>query len=92
MAHVVMDTLGVFLSTNTSFNVHNRAERIMNVIILLLSILTSRFLTVILLQYMLATETDSGVDTLRELGQLNIPIFISYDVKRIMDDYTQNIP
>lgn len=91
---VVLDTLGMFLSTNTtntSLRVRNRAERILNVSISLLSILTSRLLTIVFMNYIMASEIDTGLDTLKELGQTDQTIFISDEMKLTMDEWSQNI-
>lgn len=91
-SHVALDTLGLFLSTNTSFRVYNLSERIMNVYILLISILTSKFITAVLVIYMLAIETDTGIDTLKQLDELDIPIYVSDEMQMTMNEWSQNIP
>lgn len=81
----------MFLSTNTTnstFKVRNRAERILNVCISLLSILTSRILTIILMQYILAMKTDSGMDTLDEIALTDQTIFISDEMKLTMEEWS----
>lgn len=87
----IMDTLGMFLSTNTSMRIQNRPERIMNISILLLSIIISTLCTGLLLNYMLAKEIDTGIDSHAELGLLSTPIYISDEMKLTMDEWSQNI-
>lgn len=87
----IMDTLGMFLSTNNTMRIRNRPERVMNISILLLSIIISRLFTALLLNYMLANEIDSGINSIYELGQSPAPIFISDEMKLTMDEWLQTI-
>lgn len=91
-AHVILDTLGIFLATNTSFRIRNRPERIMNITSLLITILISTLLTAVMFKYMLAREIDGGIETLTELGELNIPILISEDMNATMAEWSPNVP
>lgn len=89
--NVIMDTWGCFLSTNTSFTIRNHPEQVMNISILLLSVLTSRLAAAILFNYLLANEVESGIDTMKELYEHNIEIYISEEMEMTMGDWSQNL-
>lgn len=89
---VTLDSLGVLLSTNTKFRIRNRPELIMNIFVLFLSTLTSKLITAILFRYMLAIEIDVGVDTLNELNEMQMPIYISDEMRMTMDEWSSDIP
>lgn len=90
--HTALDTLGTFLATNTKFVIRNRPELVMNVGILLLSILTSKFATATVLEYILARRIDSGIDTLHELNEANVSILISDEMELTMDEWAADLP
>lgn len=91
IVHVMLDTLGMFLSTNTSFCIRNRAEQVMNVTILFISIITSKWITAVVFNYMMAYDIDAGIDTLEELGKANVPLYISEEMKTTMEEWKANI-
>lgn len=90
--HTALDTFGIFLATNTNFMVRNRPEHVMNLSILLLSILISKFSTATIMTYILAERIDSGIDTLEELSQMNLPIFITDEMVITMDEWSESLP
>lgn len=63
----------------------------MNITILLISVLTSKWITVIVFNYMMAYQIDAGIDTLSELGDANVPVYISDEMKMTMDQWQANI-
>lgn len=92
ITHVILDSIGITLATNTSYRVHNRPERIMNVFLLIISVLTSRIITIVVYNLMVASSIDSGPDTLQELNDMDIPVYISDDMNAISDGWSDNIP
>ena len=59
--------------------------------ILMISILTSKWITAVLLEYMIAHEIDAGLDTIEELGEAGIPVYTSDEMKMTMDQWKANI-
>lgn len=91
LSSVIFDTLGTFLATNTSFRIRNLPERIMNASILLLSILTSRLASAFILNYIMAKSIDDGINTMSELSEIDIDIYVSDELLATMDDWSQNL-
>lgn len=89
---IVLDSIGILLGTNASVFAHNRPERVMNVCLLAISVLTSSLITGVLYNLMLGNWINAGPDTFEELKKLNIPIFISEEMNMIKDEWLPNIP
>lgn len=63
----------------------------MNISILLLSVLTSRLAAAIIFNYLLANEVEIGIDTMKELYDHSIEIYISEEMEMTRGDWSQNL-
>lgn len=86
ISRIFIDTWGTFLSSNNSFVIRNRPERIMNYSVNLLSILISNFVTAIMFNYLLTQEMELGIDTFKDLSSLGVEILISDELKFALQD------
>lgn len=91
LVRVALDTWGTFLGTNPAIHIKNRPERIMNLSILLLSILTTNLATAIIFNYLLGKQVQYGIDSLKELGDSGMEILISDELEVTMDEWSHNL-
>ena len=85
ISRVVLDTWGTFLATNATIRIRNRPERIMQVINLLTFVWTSAFATAFFMEFLSAENHTKHADTMHELMEANIPIFISFELDDTRD-------
>lgn len=93
---ILLDTWGMLLSISTNtinsrLYIYSRAERLLNLTISFVSILTTRLLTIVLLNYLLAERIDNGIDTLNELAKIDQQIYINDEMKLTMNEWSQNV-
>lgn len=89
--HIFMDTWGTFLSTHLAYAIHNRPERVMNITVLLLSILTWNIVTAVTFKYLLAQPLQGGIDTKQELAESGLAILVNDEYMATMDEWTNGL-
>lgn len=88
---IVMIDLGVFLSTNASPSMANRAERILHISIVLFSMMLSILASAIFFGFFLAKDQSSGIDSLNELAATKLPICITEELNETIENWSQNL-
>lgn len=86
---ILLSTLGALLLTQSNDRVRNRPERILYFFFVVFAMLLSIQASVILLGNILAKETETDMNTLKELAESKLPVCITEELNQTRDEWTQ---
>lgn len=88
---ILLDNLGAFISTNATPPLQSRAERILQVTILLASMILTMMVSAVLFGNLLTKNTQGGIDTLKEFADSNLRLFITYELNDTIHIWAQDL-
>lgn len=77
MQHLFFDSLSLTIGSNTFIRIQNHPERILNAFISIFSLITSLLFSSYLFQHLTTNESTKNMDTLKELGESQIPLLVN---------------
>lgn len=86
-----MVNLGVFLSTNSTPRISSRPERVLHMSIVLFSMMLSIFASAIFFGFFLTKDLQSGINTLNELAESKLPVYITEELNQTIENWSQNL-
>lgn len=89
ISRILLSTLGALLLTQPSDRVRNRPERILYFFFVVFAMLVSILASAILLGNILAKETQTDMNTLKELAESGLPVCITEELNDTRDDWSQ---
>lgn len=88
---IFLHTLGALLLTKPNDRIRNRPERILHFFFIVFAMLLSMLASAILLGNILAKETQTGMNTLKELAESKLPVCISTELNQTRSEWSQGI-
>lgn len=88
---IVLNTWGALMLAYPNERIHNRTERVLYLFVVVFAMLLSMFASGVLLGNILAKETQTGMNTLKELAESNLPICISTELNQTRSEWSQGI-
>lgn len=91
VSRILLNTWGVLLLTSPSERTQNRSERILLFFFVVFSMVLSIMASAFLLGNILAKETRTGINTLKELAESKLPICISTVLNETRSEWAPDI-
>lgn len=91
ISRILLNTWGALLLTNPNERIRNRPERILYYFFLVFAMLLGMLASAILLGNILTKETQSGMNTLKQLAESKLPICISTELNQTRSEWSQGI-
>lgn len=83
IGQILLNTWGALLLTNPTERILHRPERILNLFFVVFAMWFGMLASAILLGNILAKETETGINTLKELAEAKLPICISTELNQV---------
>lgn len=91
IGEILLNTWGALLLTNPTERILHRPERILNLFFVVFSMWFGMLASAILLGNILAKESETGINTLKELAESKLPICISTELNQTRSEWASDI-
>lgn len=91
IGRIFLDNLGAFLSVNPSIRIYSRYEAILHTVILFASMILTMMIGAFVFGNLLVKDTITGIDTLQELAESKLRVYITNELNQTINFWSQNL-